>query len=185
MLTVEPITGEVTGDTLTGATIFLTRYPDMAKMHRRLNIQWTNVETRVVMKPVVQLERTGCGIASVAALAGVRYREAQRVANRIGIFSDDPKLWSETHHVRRLLKEYGIRAASTRVPFTSWEALPDRALLAVKWHNEGDRSSWHWVVFWQGPDGPVVLDSKRALRRHVRTDFGRIKPKWFIPVDRK
>ena len=134
------------------------------------------------MKPVVQLERTGCGIASVAALAGVRYREAQCVANRIGIFSDNPKLWSETHLVRRLLKEYGIRAASTSVPFTSWDALPDRALLAVKWHNEGDRASWHWVVFWRGPHGPVVFDSKRALRRHMRTDFGRMKPKWFIPV---
>jgi ABC-type bacteriocin/lantibiotic exporter with double-glycine peptidase domain len=134
------------------------------------------------MKPVVQLERAGCGIACVAALAGVRYREAQRVANRIGIFSDDPKLWYETHHVRRLLKEYGIRSASTENLFTSWEALPDRALLAVKWHNEGDRAFWHWVVFWRGPDGPVVLDSKRALRRHVRTDFGRMKPKWFILV---
>ena len=44
------------------------------------------------MKPVVQLERTGCGIASVAALAGVSYREAQRVANRLGIFSGDPTL---------------------------------------------------------------------------------------------
>ena len=182
MLTVEPITGEVTGDTLTGATIFLTRCHDRASMDRRLNIQWTIVEIRAAMNPVVQRERTGCGIASVAALAGVRYREAQRVANRIGIFSDDPKLWSETHHVRRLLKEYGIRAASSRVPFTSWDALPDRALLAVKWHSEGDRASWHWVVFWRGPDGPVVLDSKRALRRHVRTDFGRMKPKWFIPI---
>lgn len=99
------------------------------------------------MKPVVQLERTGCGIASVAALAGVRYWEAQRVANRLGIFSGDPMLWSETHHVRRLRTQYGIRSASTEVPFTSWEALPDRALLAVKWHNEGDRASWHWVVF--------------------------------------
>jgi triphosphoribosyl-dephospho-CoA synthetase len=70
------------------------------------------------MKPVVQLERTGCGIASVAALAGVSYRQAQRVANRLGIFAGDSRLWSETHHVRRLLKEYGIRSASTEVPFT-------------------------------------------------------------------
>lgn len=92
MLTFEFITGEVTGDTLTGVTIFLTRCHDMAKMHARFNIQWTKVETRVVMKPVVQLERTGCGIASVAALAGVSYREAQRVANRLGIFSGDPTL---------------------------------------------------------------------------------------------
>ncbi len=182
MLTFEFITGEVTGDTLTGVTIFLTRCHDMAKMHGRSNSQWTNVETGVVMKPVVQLERTGCGIASVAALAGVSYREAQRAANRLGIFSGDPTLWSETHHVRRLLTQYGIRPASTEVPFTSWEALPDRALLAIKWYRERDRAFWHWVVFWRGPHGPVVFDSKRALRQHVRTDFGRIKPKWFIAI---
>lgn len=134
------------------------------------------------MKPVIQLERTGCGIAAVATLAGVNYRQAQRVANRLGIFAGDPMLWSETHHVRRLLKKYGIRPARTEVPFTSWEALPDLALLAVKWHKERDRSFWHWVVFLRGPRGPVVLDSKRVLRRHVRTDFGRMKPKWFISV---
>lgn len=137
------------------------------------------------MKPVVQLERTGCGIASVAALAGVSYRQAQRVANRLGIVADDLKLWSETGYVRRLLTEYGIRLARTAISFTSWEALPDCALLAVKWHKERGCPFWHWVVFWRGPLGPVVLDSKRALRRHMRTDFGRMKPKWFIPVDLK
>jgi hypothetical protein len=139
-------------------------------------------ESGVAMKPVIQLERTGCGIASVARLAGVSYREAQRIANRLDIFAADPKLWSETGYVRRLLKEYGIRSARTEVPFTSWEALPELALLAIKWHKEGDRAFWHWVVFWRGPNGPVVLDSKRALCRHVRTDFGRMRPRWFIPV---
>ena len=134
------------------------------------------------MKPIVQLERTGCGIAAVATLAGVSYREMQRMANRFGIFAADPKLWSETGYVRRLLKEWGIRSVRTEVPFTSWEALPDCALLAVKWHKERERAFWHWVVFWRGPCGPVVLDSKRGLCRHVRTDFGRIKPKWFIPI---
>ena len=134
------------------------------------------------MKPVIQLERTGCGIAAVATLADVSYRETQRMANRLGICAGDPKLWSETGYVRRLLKRYGIRPARTEVPFTSWEALPEFALLAVKWHKDRDRSFWHWVVFWRGPNGPVVLDSKRALRRHMRTDFGRIKPKWFIPI---
>jgi hypothetical protein len=135
------------------------------------------------MKPVVQLERTGCGIASMAALAGVSYAQAKRVANRLGIFADDPRLWSETDHVRRLLKEYGFRPARTEVLFTSWQALPDLALLAIKWHEDGGRAFWHWVVFCRGSHGSVVLDSKRALRRHVRTDFGRMKPKWCIPVD--
>lgn len=74
------------------------------------------------MKPVVQLERTGCGIASVAALACASYAQAKRVANRLGIFANDPKLWSETGHVRRFLKEYGIRSARIEVPFISWEA---------------------------------------------------------------
>ncbi|MDP1946890.1 MAG: hypothetical protein Q8L77_05260 [Nitrospirota bacterium] len=134
------------------------------------------------MKAVVQLERTGCGIASVAALAGVNYDQAKRMANRLGIFSDDPALWSETDHVRRLLKEYGFRLARTEAPFTSWEGLPDVALLAIKWHEDRGRAFWHWVVFWRGPGGPVVLDSKRALRRHVRIDFGRMKPKWSMAV---
>jgi hypothetical protein len=135
------------------------------------------------MKPIVQLERTGCGIAAVATLAGVSYREMQRMANRLGIFADDQKLWSETGYVRRLLKEYRVRSARTEVPFTSWEALPDLALLAIKWHKEGDRAFWHWVVFWRGPSGTVVLDSNRDLRNHERTDFGRMRPIWFIPVD--
>lgn len=39
------------------------------------------------MKPVIQLERTGCGIASVAALAGVSYTAAMRAANRMGIYA--------------------------------------------------------------------------------------------------
>ena len=135
------------------------------------------------MKPVVQLERTGCGIASMAALAGVSYAQAKRVANRLGIFADDPRLWSETDYVLKLLKEYGFQSARTEVPFTSWDALPDFALLAIKWHEKQGRAFWHWVVFWRRLCGPVVLDSKRALRRHVRTDFGRMKPKWCIPVD--
>jgi hypothetical protein len=154
----------------------------MAKMHGRSTIRWTEAETGFDMKTVVQLERTGCGIASVAVLAGVSYAQAKRVANRLGIFADDSKLWSETGYVRRLLKEFGIRSARLEVPFISWDALPDLALLAVKWRKKRGRLFWHWVVFWRGPRGPAVLDSKCALRRHVRIDFGRMRPKWFIPV---
>jgi hypothetical protein len=136
------------------------------------------------MKPVVQLERTGCGIASVAAITGVSYRQAQRVANRIGIFADDPRLWSQVEPVRRLLREFGIRAARCPKRFVSWRALPDVALLAIKWHRLRGLAFWHWVVFWRGPGGPVVLDSKRALRAHRRTDFGRMRPKWFLSLDK-
>ena len=134
------------------------------------------------MKPVVQLERTGCGIASVAALAGVRYKAAQRSARRLGIVATDDRLWSETGYVRRLLAHYGLRAQGAEMPFVSWSALPSKALLAIKWHRDRRRSYWHWVVFVRTQERAYVLDSASALKRHVRTDFGRMKPRWFIVV---
>ncbi|HSA84635.1 MAG TPA: hypothetical protein VLE46_00515 [Nitrospira sp.] len=134
------------------------------------------------MKPVIQLERTGCGIAVVAAMAGVSYRQAQRTANRIGIFAHDRRLWSETAHVRRLLREYRLRPASTEQLFRSWSSLPNLALLAIKWHREQGQPCWHWVVFVRDHDGERVLDSKQSLKHHVRKDFGRMKPKWYMAV---
>ena len=134
------------------------------------------------MKPVVQLERTGCGIASIAALAGVSYKAAQRSAWRLGIVASDARLWSATGHVRRLLERHGLRAQSGETPFKSWSALPALALLAIKWHRDGGRACWHWVVFVREHGKPVVLDSALSLKRHARTDFGRMKPKWFIAV---
>ena len=133
----------------------------------------------------MQLERTGCGIAAVAAVAGVSYRQAQRIANGLGIFSGDRRLWSETGHVRRLLREYGLRPASIERPFRLWNSLPDLALLAIKWHREQGRPCWHWVVFVRDSKGERVLDSKRSLKRHVRTDVGRMKPKWYMAVAKK
>lgn len=136
------------------------------------------------MKPVVQRERTGCGIASVATLAGISYARARRAANRLGIFAEDPRLWSETRQVRDLLEHFHIRAARKETSFVSWGLLPEVALLAIKWHREQETAYWHWVVFWRSPGGPVVLDSKQALRRHIRTDFGRMKPEWWIKIER-
>jgi len=138
-----------------------------------------------LIRPVVQLEQTGCGIAAVAAVAGVSYRQAQRTAHQLGIYATDRRLWSETTYVRRLLQNYRLRPASTEQPFRSWSSLPDLALLAIKWHREQGQPCWHWVVFVRDSEGERVLDSKRSLKRHVRTDFGRMKPKWYIAVAKK
>ncbi len=137
------------------------------------------------MKPVIQLERTGCGIATVAAIAGVSYRQTQRTANRLGIFARDRRLWSETVHVRRLLQEYRLETVSAEKPFRSWNGLPDLALLAIKWHREHGLPCWHWVVFVRDGEGERVFDSNRSLKHHVRNDFGRMKPKWYIAVSAK
>ena len=137
-----------------------------------------------MIEPVVQLEATGCGIASVAAIAGLSYSRARATASRLGISARDERLWSDTAHVRELLRHLGLKPGRGEQPFRSWQALPDLALLSIKWHLEKRRPFWHWVVFVRDEHGARVLDSKRSLRRHVRTDFGRMKPKWFIPVTR-
>jgi hypothetical protein len=134
------------------------------------------------MKPVVQLEPTGCGIASVAALAGLSYGRAKAFAHSLGISAQDERLWSATAHVRKLLEHLGVKTGRSEHLFRSWESLPDLALLAIKWRLENGRPFWHWVVFVRDDGGARVLDPKSSLRRHARTDFGRIKPKWFIPV---
>ncbi len=135
-----------------------------------------------MIKPVLQRERTGCGIASVAAIAGLSYARAKAIAGSLGISAQDERLWSDTAHVRKLLQHLGVKAGRSEHPFQSWESLPDLALLSIKWHLEKKRPFWHWVVFVRDAKGARVLDSKNSLRRHVRTDFGRIKPKWFIPI---
>lgn len=137
------------------------------------------------MNPVAQEDVTGCGIASVAALAGVTYPHAKEVAARLGIQVTDSRLWSGTAFVRTLLKQYGIEAGPREQPFRSWKTLPSLALLAIKWHSKGDHAFWHWVVFWRGADGAVVFDPKRSLKNHARADFGRMTPKWFIAIDSK
>ena len=135
------------------------------------------------IRPVVQRERTGCGIASAAAIAGVSYARANSVAASLDISARDRRLWSETAHVRRLLGRFSARTAVEQ-PFPGWNNLPDLALLSIKWHRESGRPFWHWVVFVRDGRGPRVLDSKQSLRRHTRTDFGRMKPKWYIAVRR-
>ncbi|MFL1483183.1 hypothetical protein [Marinobacter sp. LN3S78] len=134
------------------------------------------------MKPVIQEETTGCGIAACAALAGVSYAEAKRKANALGIYAADTALWSETGHVRKLLREFGISVSPRETPFESWEHLPDRALMAIKWRMERGRPFWHWVVFVREDGEATVLDSKKALTSNVRRDFGHIRPRWYIQV---
>lgn len=134
------------------------------------------------MKSVIQEEISGCGIAASAALAGVGYAQAKAIANAVGIHAEDPKLWSETTHVRKLLQAMGLSASPEEAPFESWERLPDKALLAIRWRIEQGKPFWHWVVFVRENGEATVLDSKKALATNVRRDFWRMKPKWYISV---
>ena len=134
------------------------------------------------IKPVIQQEATGCGIAAVATILGKTYPQMKAKANAIGIYAGDKALWSDTGYVRKLLLYAGVKVSQDETPFESWEALPDTALLAIKYHVENGINYWHWVVFRRRDNQTVVLDSASYLPSNIRTDFDAMQPKWFIEV---
>ena len=134
------------------------------------------------MSVVIQEEATGCGIASAAYILGLSYAEVQAKANSLGIYATDEALFSDTAYMRRLLDTYGVTTSADETLFTSWNALPDTALLAIKHHYENGKPFWHWVVFNRTPAGAIVLDSAAYLDNNEITDFSTIKPEWYISV---
>lgn len=140
-------------------------------------------ERSFLLQPVVQEETTGCGIAAVANILGKTYSEMKVVADAMGIHAADEALWSDTEYVRRMLSSAGVKTSREEIPFVSWEALPDLALLAIKHHQEEGRNFWHWVVFMRRDGDPFVLDSAGSLPTNIRRDFEAMQPKWYIEVE--
>lgn len=134
------------------------------------------------MKPIVQEETTGCGIASVANILEKSYSEMKETANAMGVYATDKSLWSDTQYVRKILSASGVETSKNEIPFKSWQTLPDLALLSIKHYQEDGKDFWHWVVFKRAGSKSVVLDSANYLSSNVRTDFDEMQPKWFIEV---
>ena len=136
----------------------------------------------MTLKPVIQMEKSGCGIAAAAAVAGVTYVKAKRIASGLGIHAAEKPRGLGIRDVRALLGQLGVKLSSHETPFTSWGQLPDVSLLAIKWSVSKGVPCWHWVTFVRQGPSHFVLDPKRGLRSNIRTDFGRMRPKWFIAV---
>jgi len=132
--------------------------------------------------PVIQEEPSGCGIASVANILGKTYSEMKAIANGLDIYASDEALWSDTQYVRRMLAYADVQTSKSEIPFVSWDALPDLALLSIKHHQENGVNFWHWVVFKRVDGQPFVLDSASYLPSNIRQDFEAMQPKWFIEV---
>jgi len=132
--------------------------------------------------PIYQQDITGCAIASSAWISGKRYIDVKKIAMQEGIDITEPSLWSSTTSLRKVLNSLGVKVSPNEIAFTSWDALPGKALLAIKWHLEKGVPHWHWVVFSRSNGQAFVMDPKKALKTNIRTDFGRMKPKWYIDL---
>jgi len=105
------------------------------------------------------------------------------VAGAMGIHASDKSLWSDTQYVRRMLSHAGVETSQDEIPFESWDALPDLALLSIKHYQEEGKDFWHWVVFKRENGQSFALGSVSYPPSNIRYDFAAMQPEWFIEVE--
>ncbi|MGO1070010.1 hypothetical protein [Lysobacter sp. CA199] len=140
----------------------------------------------------LQQDRSGCGLACVAMLAGIGYAQARNLARALGI---GPKPYryrvgaglrnaregylTNARQLQRMLRLLGPRTGDERA-VTGWDECDGDGIVAINHDPIDDR--WHWVVFLRQNTGAWVLDPNPRVRSDRRTDFGRMRPARFIPV---
>ncbi len=128
------------------------------------------------MKPVVQEEKTGCGIASVAAILGKTYSEMKEIANVMGIYASDESLWSDTRYVRRMLSASGIETSPDEIymchgsPTNDFEYLLEN----VETGFPCLRSDSQIMTSLQGQLANIILCGHTHIPRTVRTHSGQL-----------
>jgi hypothetical protein len=132
------------------------------------------------IRRVFQVHDDGCGIACVAMLAGISYRDAC-----LEIFGDYQGDATSLEDLRWALMACGFRVPKRMTPF--WERqhtqLKQHALLAL---NPGPDGMWHWAV-WDAAQHRILDPLKRPLRRptivgHLVVEQGRAKRRTARPV---
>jgi len=129
-----------------------------------------------------QFDTTGCGLACIATLANKPYTDVRKVAiSKLG-FDTDGDFYTKTEQLIKLGSLFGVKiSAKRRHQFKGWVHLPNSAILAINYNK--DSESWHWVVFRRVAYTAYVIDPRRSVKTNRRTDFGRMKPFAFLPID--
>ena len=139
-----------------------------------------SMRRKTVMKRIIQKDSSGCGLACIAMIAGISYRQVRKWSTKIGC-SKDGHFDTDASDLRELASCSKIALASRKRQFRSWDKIPHKSIVAINYMEKTD--SWHWVVFARDGDRKYVLDPKPSIKSDQRTDFWRMKGKWFLPVD--
>ncbi|MEH6418676.1 hypothetical protein [Pseudomonas sp. CGJS7] len=140
----------------------------------------------------LQQDRSGCGLACVAMLAGIGYAQARTLARALdigpkpyrhrvgaGVRSAPDGYFTDARQLRRMLRVLGLAAGAERT-VSDWRECDGDGIVAINHDPSNDR--WHWDVHLRDAGSACVLDPNARVRSERRTDFGRMRPVRFIPV---
>ena len=124
------------------------------------------------LRRIIQNDRFGCGLACVAMLAGITYRQACTAADERGWYAEIRRSGTSTRQMRMLLADCGVLTDKAR-RIKSWNKFSEIGLIGTQ---------NHWLVFQRQAGKECVLDPNPRLKQGIRTDFRRILPKMFVSV---
>lgn len=146
-----------------------------------------------MIRRALQHDRSGCGLACVAMLAGIGYAQARTLARALhigprpyryragaGVRTARAGWLTDARQLRRMLAVLRIATRAER-EVDDWSQCDGDGLVAI---NPRDDGTWHWVVYLHGEGSPHVLDPNPRVRRERRRDFGRMRPARFVPLQR-
>ena len=117
---------------------------------------------------VTQEDDTGCGIACVAMLACISYRESKTIFLEDVFSRKRRKYWTYHKHIEAALDAAGIRNRRRR--FSNWADFEGIAVVPVD-RNKRTRN-YHWIVAVRRGKHVYLYDPEEVLP-HKRVRFGR------------
>ena len=132
-----------------------------------------------MIRRVVQMDPTGCGIACAAMLGRTTYSRAKSLAVDLNIVSSKPPYYIDTGSLKLLLCALGL-TLSKGGKLTHWHSLHCLSVVGVNYNERN--STWHWVVYVPTQDGGYVLDPRMSVTTARRTDFLKMRPRSFVSV---
>jgi len=134
------------------------------------------------MKRILQEDGTGCGIACIAMITGRSYQQIKDELIKMPGYSAKGPFYTDASELRALAKSQGVSLIKRKRKFKEWKLVPNGSILAIRFKEKNSEQEWHWVVFNRINGREFVIDPKKSIKTDQRTDFGRIKAKWYLPI---
>ena len=112
---------------------------------------------RKLISLISQDDDTGCGIACVAMLSGVSYKEAKLKLFRLMQWTDRRiNLRTRACDLRKLSQSFNLKPVIRS--FSGWDNIDGCAIIGIRRSKRSSKRNFHWVVTLKTPHAFLILD---------------------------